>query len=100
MQIKRLAATGLRTHEIHKKHFPDFEPWEIHNAIHFDGTCESKDELIQAILRQNPDLAKLAQMRGISADSGLTGVIVFHEGEITAAKVLASEAHRKKSTPG
>jgi hypothetical protein len=95
MRIKSLAAAGLRTHEIHGEDFPGCELWEIHNVIHFDGRCESKQDLMQNILKQYPDLAKSFREDRRPEDMKLKVMILSHEGRITETKFRASESHRK-----
>ena len=95
-QIKYLRETGLETHEIHSRLFPDLELWEVHNVIHFDGGCKSKKELINRIVKLYPELARLFELRQKRADRELTLVILHHEGAIRESKCRASEAHRKK----
>jgi len=98
-RIKGLAETGLQSHEIHKGHFPELELWEIHNAIHFDARCKSKKDLIQAILKLHPDVAKVFERHHKRPHSELTLVILHHESKIMEAKLRASELHRKNSNP-
>ncbi|HWY74675.1 MAG TPA: hypothetical protein VN281_03610 [Verrucomicrobiae bacterium] len=97
-QIKRLAETGLQTHEIHSRHFPNLDLWEVHNVIHFDGKCQSKKDLIDSILKLHPDLAKTFVRLHRRADRELTLVIFHHEGAIIESKLRASEAHRNKNS--
>jgi hypothetical protein len=96
-QIKRLAETGLQTHEIHSRHFTNLELWEVHNIIHFHGKCQSKKGLIDSIMKLCPDLAKTFIRLHKRADRELTLVILHHESTIIESKLRASEAHRKNS---
>jgi hypothetical protein len=98
MQIARLAASGLQTHQILSEHFPACDPWEIHNIIHFDGKCDSENALVQSILKQYPDLAKRFQKDRRSEDVELKLIFFLHEAQITEMKFQASESHRKHSS--
>jgi hypothetical protein len=97
IQIKRWAATGLQTHEVHSIYFPDLELWEVHNAIYFDGKCRSEPEMIRRILQQHAGLERFCHRQCRPAVGGISSMIRIHEQKLIEMKLYASVAYRNKS---
>jgi hypothetical protein len=95
--IKRWAATGLQTHEVHRIYFPDLELWEVHNAIYFEGRCRTEGELTGQIMQEFPDLRIGCKRLCHSVSYGISTLIQLHEQKLTEMKFRASVAYHNKS---